>query len=266
MDWRDIPGNQRAFDRLRDLVQGGAIAFVGAGASAGLYPLWGGLIRRLADEAVSRGRSTDADRASLLRMSADYPDQVVRGIKAALGDGIYAEALREIFRPRAGPTGNHFSDLHAVLLRLPFKGCITTNFDTGLLEARLALRPDSRATGFATWKDADAIRRWDTGDIFSEQPCPVLFAHGIYDRSDTVVLGAAEYRDAYKTGPFRRRFPIRTATTDASWSARMSSTSTRKSMVLIRTVSGTIRRSGHCCKSAPSNDPRALYRINGLAC
>jgi hypothetical protein len=33
---------------------GGAFAFVGAGASAGLYPLWGELLEKLADEALSR--------------------------------------------------------------------------------------------------------------------------------------------------------------------------------------------------------------------
>ena len=43
--WRDIPGNEHAFERLRALLDGGrAISFVGAGASVGLYPLWGGLI------------------------------------------------------------------------------------------------------------------------------------------------------------------------------------------------------------------------------
>jgi hypothetical protein len=39
-----------------------AIAFVGAGASSGLYPLWAELIRQLADEAVKQGLAEDADR------------------------------------------------------------------------------------------------------------------------------------------------------------------------------------------------------------
>jgi tetratricopeptide (TPR) repeat protein len=207
LDWRGIPGNQRAFDCLRDLVQGGhGIAFVGAGASAGLYPLWTDLIRRLADEAVSRGRSTDDDRSSWLRVCHDYPDQVVRSVKAALGEGAYAEALRDIFRPRKTSGGNHFTGLHGTTISLGLRGYITTNFDPGLLEARMSLRPDSGATGFGTWKDADMVNRWNTGDIFNEQRCPILFAHGVYERSDTVVLGAAEYRAAYKAGPFRRLF------------------------------------------------------------
>jgi hypothetical protein len=53
---RGYPGNDHALDRLREIVGSGqAIAFVGAGASAGLYPLWGELIRLLISEAERRG-------------------------------------------------------------------------------------------------------------------------------------------------------------------------------------------------------------------
>jgi hypothetical protein len=79
----------------------------------------------------------------------------------------------------------------------------TTNYLPGLLEARRLLRPDVRATGYATWQDHDALRAWHTGDVFGDHACPVLYAHGVFERSDTIVLGAAEYRDAYRPGPFR---------------------------------------------------------------
>jgi len=60
----ELPGNEFVLRQLRDLVASGrAIAFVGAGASAGLYPLWTGLIHKLANEAVDRGLATEADRA-----------------------------------------------------------------------------------------------------------------------------------------------------------------------------------------------------------
>ncbi len=203
--WRDIPGNEHAFERLRALLGGGkAISFVGAGTSAGLYPLWGGLITRLVDETKARGRASDAERAAWLKQRNDYPDQVVRGIKTALGEGIYAETLRRLFGPKAGPDGNHFTPIHAALLRLKFRAHITTNFDPGLLEARIALRPDLRGTSYATWKDGDAVARWQNGDIFTDQPCPILFAHGSWERSDTIVLGMGEYREAYRPGAFRR--------------------------------------------------------------
>jgi hypothetical protein len=36
----------------------------------------------------------------------------------------------------------------------------------GLLEARYRLRPDSRPTGFGTWRDTDVVARWQNGDVF----------------------------------------------------------------------------------------------------
>jgi tetratricopeptide (TPR) repeat protein len=205
-DWRSIPGNPDAFDLLRRMVHTRqTVAFVGAGASAGLYPLWTGLIKELANRAVSRGAS-DASRQFWMKNVDKLPDVVVAGIKRALDQGSYAELLREIFRSKSGADGNYFTPLQSALIRLPFKGYITTNFDPGLLEARYRLRPDSRPTGFGTWRDTDVVARWQSGDVFSEQQCPILFAHGIYERPDTIVLSLDEYRQAYRSGPFRRLF------------------------------------------------------------
>ncbi|HEX3528542.1 MAG TPA: hypothetical protein VH988_15865 [Thermoanaerobaculia bacterium] len=58
-----IPGNRPVFEDLQRLLAlNKAIAFVGAGASAGMYPLWGEFIGKLADYAVEQGRP-DPDRA-----------------------------------------------------------------------------------------------------------------------------------------------------------------------------------------------------------
>jgi hypothetical protein len=130
----------------------------------------------------------------------------VRGIKQALGDSVYGHVLREVFRPKAGPDSRRFTRVHAALVGLPFRGLATTNYDPGLIEARLALRPDVIGTGYAKWKDADPVQRWLTGEAFEPGTLPILFAHGVYERSDTIVLGAGEYRDAYRLGGYRRLF------------------------------------------------------------
>ena len=68
MHWRKIPGNESAFEKLKEIVDSReAIAFVGAGASAGLYPLWTQLLLLLADQAVDCGLATEADREFWLR-------------------------------------------------------------------------------------------------------------------------------------------------------------------------------------------------------
>jgi hypothetical protein len=56
------------------------------------------------EETKKRGRGSDEERAYWLKQRDAYPDQVVRGIKAALGDGIYAEVLRQIFAIKPGQT------------------------------------------------------------------------------------------------------------------------------------------------------------------
>jgi hypothetical protein len=210
--WRDYPGNEAAFGRLKDLLRDGeATAFIGAGASAGLYPLWGQLLERLIGEAEKFGRVTDpATIPAWRRRAATNPDSVARSIKEALTSGPYYAALREIFRPKADPDGKRYTPTHERLLRLPFKGYITTNYDSGLIEAR-ADRRDCAATGYHTWADADAVQRWQGGEIFKEHPCPILFAHGVYERDDSIVLGTAEYRRVYQPGAFRRLF-------DSLWS------------------------------------------------
>jgi tetratricopeptide (TPR) repeat protein len=199
-----IPGNEYVMGRLRELLAGEqAIALVGAGASAGLYPLWDELIRQLAEEPVARGLATDADRDFWLKTATRSPQQAVRGIRESLGRQVFGDVLRETFGYRRGPDGRHCTPVHAALLQLPFRGYVTTNYDPGLLEARLLERPEVGATGYATWQDADAVRRWLTGDVFNEQPCPILYAHGIYEKSDSIVLGIGEYRQAYQAGAFR---------------------------------------------------------------
>jgi SIR2-like domain len=199
-----IPGNPFVLDRLRELLATErAIAFVGAGASAGLYPLWDGLIRQLADEAVTRGRATEADRTTWLRIAPRSPQQAVRGIKDKLRRPVYGAVLTRIFGYQTGDDGKPFTPIQRLLLQLPFRGYVTTNYDPGLLEARSTVRPRVRATGYATWQDADAVRRWQTDEAFGEHACPVMYAHGIYEKSDTIVLGVEEYRQAYQAGAFR---------------------------------------------------------------
>ncbi|MCI0686103.1 MAG: hypothetical protein L0Y54_02535 [Sporichthyaceae bacterium] len=62
--------NAIGLDRLAGyLGSGQAVAFLGAGASAPLYPLWTPLIGELVDIAVSRGLAAEAA-ATVLRLSS----------------------------------------------------------------------------------------------------------------------------------------------------------------------------------------------------
>jgi hypothetical protein len=125
---RAIPGNVQAIACLVEVLRARKpIAFVGSGASAGLYPLWQQLITRLANEAVRRNRADDAARSFWLRTLQSDPIGAASGIKQALGPDLYSALLYEIFAPRTGIDGRRYTRLQSVIVKLAFRGLVTTN-------------------------------------------------------------------------------------------------------------------------------------------
>ena len=193
----DVPGNTGAYNNLLDLVRSGeAIGLVGAGASAGLYPIWPQLIRRLADVAGEERGVDPASRDFWISQARDDPQEIVSLIRTQIGGSRYREVLNEVFQPRRGDDGNAFTPAQAALMHLPFRGFVTTNYDSGLLDARTRFRPDVPAASWATWKNTAAVADWITGKVFSD-PCPILFIHGIHQDLDTIVLNSEDYDAAY---------------------------------------------------------------------
>ena len=87
--------------------------------------------------------------------------------------------------------------MQELVCRCAFKAVVTTNYDPGIVDARIRVRPGATATGFTTWEDELGLDRWRNGDVFGEAELPVLFAHGQHNRPDSVVLATTEYRRAY---------------------------------------------------------------------
>ncbi|MEM7586939.1 MAG: SIR2 family protein, partial [Acidobacteriota bacterium] len=203
--WREIPGNPHAFNELEALLASGdAIAFVGAGASAGLYPLWGGLIEALSDAAIERGLA-DAAFKSVWCQQMDAL-QAARQIRKRLGDGPFAEEIRRIFRPATGAGDERFTAVHAALMRLGFGAFVTTNYDRCLTFAcehqRRSIRElDWRDPGVARWLQGSA-----TGSATDDgNELQILHAHGRYDDPSSLVLDIDDYRRAYGDAPRYRR-------------------------------------------------------------
>jgi tetratricopeptide (TPR) repeat protein len=201
-----LPADQRAglervngpgLRALRDyLTSGEAVAFLGAGASAPLYPLWAGLIRELLDAAADR--LTPAQVTTCQELASSSPDTVVEIVRKSLGAGVFREVLRRVLRARTDPvTGKSWTEVQELVCRCAFKAVVTTNYDPGIVNARTRVRPGASATGFMTWEDELGLDRWRTGDVFGEDELPVLFAHGQHNRPDTIVLATTEYRRAY---------------------------------------------------------------------
>ena len=178
------------------LASGQAVAFLGAGVSAPLYPLWDGLIGELVEAAAGRLASEDADTCRAL--AHDSPEAVVEIVRRSLGPGGYREVLRQVLRARVDlVSGRSWTAVQELVCRCAFKAVVTTNYDPGIVDARMRVRPGASATGFMTWEDELGLDRWRTGDVFGEAELPVLFAHGQHSRPDSVVLATTEYRRAY---------------------------------------------------------------------
>src|SRR6266702_1459902 len=201
-----LPADQRAslgrvnapgLAALRDYLKSGEmVAFLGAGASAPLYPLWAGLVSELACAAANRLSPTQA--ATCRALASSSPDAVVEIVRRDLGAGVFREVLRQVLRTRSDPvTGRSWTDVQELVCRCAFKAVVTTNYDPGIVNARMRVRPQASGTGFTTWEDELGLDRWRTGDVFGEDELPVLFAHGQHNRPDTVVLATTEYRRAY---------------------------------------------------------------------
>jgi tetratricopeptide (TPR) repeat protein len=180
----------------RHLDSGEAIAFLGAGASAPLYPMWDGLIQKLLD--ATTGRLSPEEAATCRVLASQSPEEVVEIVRQSLGAGAYREVLREVLHPQVdSESGRSWTPVQELVCRCAFKAVVTTNYDPGIVDARIRVRPGALATGFTTWEDELGLDRWRTGDVFGEDELPVLFAHGQHNRPDSVVLATTEYRRAY---------------------------------------------------------------------
>ena len=75
---------------------------------------------------------------------------------------------------------------------------MTTNYDPGIVDARMRVRPNASSTGYCSWSDETEMDRWRTEDAFrGRDELPVLFAHGQHNRPEEIVLATTEYRRAY---------------------------------------------------------------------
>jgi len=179
------------------LASGEAVAFLGAGASAPLYPLWQAVIAELVDAGVARGLES-AVAGTCRDLAGDQPDAVVELLRQHLGAAQYRAVLREVFRVRRDPeSGRTWTPVQELVCRCPFKAVVTTNYDPGIVDARMRVRSRASGTGFMSWTDELALDRWRTREVFGDDELPVLFAHGHHNQPDAMVLAAAEYRRAY---------------------------------------------------------------------
>lgn len=173
-----------------------AIAFVGAGLSADVYPPWRILLQKLRIEANNLATFRPAD-----GLTEDDPLQ-------------FAEEIQRHFEARDGNLtryyrilGQQFAHIDSAcnstyekLVRLPFKGYVTTNYDLSL-EAALHKagnhRPDCAVVVKRNNKDAHKVGEflWSLDD--RKQDRRVAHLHGVENETQEIILSSSDYRGAY---------------------------------------------------------------------
>jgi hypothetical protein len=204
-----VPDNSRHREAMLQLIASGeAIAFVGAGLSRPLYPTWAGFLNKLAAEASSMTRKvftappgvTEAD----LLGYADAIQQHCRNHDSTLNS--YYGLIGRSF----GGVPERCTDTQRRLVRLPFRGFVTTNYDEGLEEALLDAGSKHANCGVVIKREEDHHTVSDfllslNGGI---QHVRVAHLHGIHDQTRHIILTRSDYDKAYLT-PLTERHPRR---------------------------------------------------------
>jgi hypothetical protein len=184
-------------DALRLIESHEAIAFAGAGLSAPLYPTWLPLLRKVAEEA---------------KTVTGAPFTPPRGV-TELDALNYAEALQQHYRARDATLSQYYSiigrefsgmrgrctDQQRNLVRLPFKGFVTTNFDDGLEEALLDCGIKRANCGIVVKRDEDhhTISEFLISLDDANQARRVAHLHGSWRETRHIILSRSDYELAY---------------------------------------------------------------------
>ena len=195
-----ISGNEPVLEELYKLLDSEeAIALVGAGASAGLWPLWEEFLKGFVDHSLKLGKIKKSESNFFKKEAAQNPLETAQQLRNKIQDRDYFAYLQKTFKDKISPqTGGAFTLTHKALLQLPIHNYITLNYDAGLTNARTALYPLA-TTSYFFWDQEEARRIRERG-----HKRLVLHAHGRHDRPDSIILTLDDYRRAYDNHAFVR--------------------------------------------------------------
>ena len=173
-----------------------AIAFVGAGLSTELYPPWKALLQNLRVEANKIGKFEPPE-----GFTEDDPllfaDEIQRYFKRHDGNlNRYYEILGQQF----ALTARGCTSTHEKLVRLPFKGYVTTNYDQSLETALIRAgntRPDCAVVVKKHNKDAHKVSEFLLSLDDRKLSQRVAHLHGLENQTEEIVLSAWDYQQAY---------------------------------------------------------------------
>ncbi len=200
--------NEKRKRELIELLESGeAMLLVGAGSSARLsYVTWDGLLTDLESLAIQCG-DFEKNEEKRIAKPLEYAEDIKSHIRENREDdlGIYHDRLSEIFEPKSQPS----DEFHRLLVNLPVRGIMTTNYDTVLEEALLAkkleaqINPEQSANvdeqPLVIGQDAHRYIHQFLLARYNDPHLPQRIAHlhGIYRFPDKITLSEADYIETY---------------------------------------------------------------------
>ena len=208
-------------ERKRELIElvasGEAVLMVGAGSSARVgYVTWDGLLEKLEDLAdqcdssfekdEEKRVSFEKDEEKRVRKPLEYAEDIKSYIREKAGDlGRYYNLLDDLFKPESPA----YDEFHRLLVDLPFRGILTTNYDTVLEEALLGRKIEAEREGRQI-RPIDVMPLVigpDTPRFIHEFllarnndphiPQRIAHLHGLYRYRESIILSTNDYIKAY---------------------------------------------------------------------
>lgn len=181
------------------------ILFVGSGLSSQVkrlnnrpLPTWVGFLTELLDWAVANQIKFWGDPEDIRQMiKKGNLLMAAQELQDRLGTAMIGEFLSFVF----GDKLVRPSETHRLLPHLPFRGILTTNYDS-LIEGAYAVENEGRIPTVFTQEDLlsrpSPLRRDDFSFIFK--------LHGHIDSPSTIILGSRDYQDLLFRTPGYRQF------------------------------------------------------------
>jgi hypothetical protein len=201
----ELTENEARKQKLEELILSEqAVLVVGAGSSVELgYPTWTQLLDKLEQLAESCGNNFQRNDDEKKYDPLGYVDKIMEHIEKKQGNlNKYKKEITSLFSPSRA--SSPFNEFHVNLVGLPFKGILTTNYDT-VLES--ALRANSNKDyGVISPLIVDEAMPVPVSDFFFsldsiQLPKRVLHLHGYHERPDSIILSQKDYIKSYGLKP-----------------------------------------------------------------
>ena len=199
--------NEERKHELIDLVASGeAVLIVGAGSSARVrYVTWEGLLKELENLADQCGSDFERNEEKRREKPLEYAEDIKSHIEKTDDIGKYYNLLYELFQPNA----QGYDEFHRLLVDLPFRGILTTNYDTVLEEALLGKKNEAEREDkpIPPIDESPLVIGPDAPRLIHEFllsrnndpyiPQRVAHLHGLYRYRESIILSADDYIKNY---------------------------------------------------------------------